>query len=142
MSDLFEFESKWDNLNTLATGGHHTEWNTDCEALVTKIQSGSLKRLEKLEIWFQDLFDFYRSHVCPTCHHPRFKLPADKPFPTRKDVLAPIANNVDKLEAFSLKTVYIYSEQYSFSIQNTGAEEKLKIRSKNISVYFIVIPKW
>ena len=142
LSDMFEFESRWDSLDTLAVGGHYTEWNTEFETLVTKSQIGCLNRLEKFEIWFQNLFHFYRSHFCQQCTRPRFGLPSDKPVPTQKDVLAPIANNIEKLQTSSLKTIYIYSEEHFFPERQEGAAEKLKIRSKNITVYFIVVPQW
>ena len=142
LSDLFEFESRWNNLVTLGVGGHYTEWHTDFETLVTESQAGGLNSLEKLEIWFQNLYYFYSSHFCQQCMRPRFERPNDEPVQTHKDVLEPIAKSIDKLQASSLKTIYVYSKAHFFPKREEGAAEKFKIRSKNISVYFIVVPQW
>ena len=140
LCDLFEFKSKWDHVDTLTIGGHHTQWSTDFVTLVTKSQAGCLNRLEKLEVWFYN--QSFQSHFCQHCHQYQFERPSDEQVPTHKDVLAPIANNLDKLESSSLKTIYVYSAEYFLPKHDKGVAEKLKIRSKNISVYFIVIPRW
>ena len=133
INSIFQFNSKWTLIESLAVDGDIFSWETVFQNLVAKLHSGYLHSLQMLHLSFVN--PFYSENLCRRCNRPiddyiaRCRL-------NDKEILEPIVNNLQLLESSSIDTIYIHTPKYPLVPVKTSTN-KQKIYSKNITVFFI-----
>ena len=135
---LSEYDSKWSGLVSLTTDWMRFDSAISVNSLAEAGKSGSLGSIETLSFFTKRPLLSIRE-TCRTCEQLLLNLDkSEHEQSTHRQFLEPINKALEKGLFSSLRSVYIQTQQQT---QGNASAEKLKLRNRDVSVFFLLVRK-
>ena len=136
---LFEYDTKWSGLVSLTTDWKCFDSQISVNNLAEARESGSLGSIETLS-FFTERHLLSIRETCRTCESIILNLhKSSHEQCSQRQFLEPINKALEKGLFSSLRSVYIHTQQL---IQCDAAAEKLKLRKRNVNVFFLLVREY
>ena len=133
---LFEDNTHWSGLLSFTTDWMRFNSELSMNSLAEAGKSGSLRNVESLSFFTERHFLNIIRDSCRTCESLMLKLhSAEQEYSSQRQFLQSIDKALENGLFSSLRSVYIHSRRF---IKCDAAAEKLKLRKRGVSVYFLL----